>query len=295
MWGSWTGTPVGGFYPPHTLLENSLLRKLLSSYSKNNAVVGSGCAATYNPKNFFRLGSKHRFGGTGQRLEAVQDRGTLMKAKILWIEGKRAEGPSFIPGLRKKGFFIEVVSTGNEAMAHLGDMDPDLVVVNTVSLRSSGRRICRSLRQRVNGLPILVISDDQRQLEGDPCASAVLALPFTSRKLINRILPLLPGNGEHVLECGPLQLDLERKQVRCQGRENTLTPRLAHLLRILMEHPGEVLERERLFREIWRTEYTGDTRTLDVHISWLRQAIEEDSRRPVFLKTIRGVGYRLDI
>ena len=62
-----------------------------------------------------------------------------------------------------------------------------------------------------------------------------------------------------------------------------------------MEHPGEMLERERLFREVWKTEYTGDTRTLDVHISWLRQAIEVDPRKPHFLKTIRGVGYRLDI
>jgi DNA-binding response OmpR family regulator len=62
-----------------------------------------------------------------------------------------------------------------------------------------------------------------------------------------------------------------------------------------MDHSGEALEREQLFREVWKTEYTGDTRTLDVHISWLRQAIEEDPRNPQFLKTIRGVGYRLDV
>jgi DNA-binding response OmpR family regulator len=62
-----------------------------------------------------------------------------------------------------------------------------------------------------------------------------------------------------------------------------------------MQHPGEVIERKRLFSEVWNTEYTGDTRTLDVHISWLREAIEEDSRKPQFLKTMRGLGYRLDI
>jgi DNA-binding response OmpR family regulator len=62
-----------------------------------------------------------------------------------------------------------------------------------------------------------------------------------------------------------------------------------------MDHPGEVLERKELFRQIWNTEYTVDTRTLDVHISWLRQAIEEEPHKPRFLKTIRGVGYRLDV
>jgi DNA-binding response OmpR family regulator len=62
-----------------------------------------------------------------------------------------------------------------------------------------------------------------------------------------------------------------------------------------MEHPNEVLEREDIFRKIWSTEYTGDTRTLDVHISWIRQAIEENPRKPRYLITIRSVGYRLDI
>jgi DNA-binding response OmpR family regulator len=83
--------------------------------------------------------------------------------------------------------------------------------------------------------------------------------------------------------------------VRCQGREARLTPRQAQLLQILMQHPGEVVGRDQLFKDVWNTGYTGDTRTLDVHISWLREAIEEDPRNPKFIKTIRGVGYRLDI
>jgi len=93
---------------------------------------------------------------------------------------------------------------------------------------------------------------------------------------------------------GLIRLDTERRRVRCQGREARLTPRLAQLLQILMEHPGAVVERAQLFRQVWKTEYTEDTRTLDVHISWLREALEEDPRHPQFLKTIRGVGYRLD-
>jgi DNA-binding response OmpR family regulator len=218
-----------------------------------------------------------------------------MTAKILWIEGKRAFGPPFIPGLRKKGYVIETATTGTEALDRLPDFDPDLVVLNTASMRTSGTRICRSLRAEADGVPVLVISDPDKPAVEDICASVVLALPFTTRKLVNRIKPLMPGDKKDIYNIGPINLDVERKQVRCQGRRATLTPRMVKLLKLLMDHHGEAMVREQLFREVWNTEYTGDTRTLDVHISWLRQAIEENPRKPKFLKTIRGVGYRLDV
>jgi len=219
----------------------------------------------------------------------------MLKARILWIEGKRGESPSFVPGLRKKGIIVEMVSSGEEALARLLDFDPDLVVLNAASLRTSGKRTSRYLRARAQGAPILVILAADQPVSTDPNVDVRLSLPFTPRKLLNRIKPFIPGDSENMLHVGPLRLDLERKRVRCQGREATLTPRLALLLKMFLEHPGEVIERGRLFREIWSTEYTGDTRTLDVHISWLRQAIEEDPRKPRFLKTIRGLGYRFDI
>jgi len=218
-----------------------------------------------------------------------------MKVKILWIEGKRAEGPSFIPTLRKKGYNVDIVSTGSEALKRLFEIDPDLTIVHSASMRSSGKRICKSLRDKVDGLPILVIAGANSEVPEDICAQVVLKLPFTSRKLINRIVPLLPGDGVNMLHVGPIRLDMETNQVRCQGREASLTPRLTELLKALMQNPGVVLERKELFRKIWNTEYIGDTRTLDVHMSWLRRAIEEDPRQPQLIKTIRGVGYRLDI
>ncbi len=219
-----------------------------------------------------------------------------MKVRILWVEGKRAESPPFAPNLRKKGYLVEVVSTGSEALTRLKDYDPDLIVVNAASMRTTGKRICQSLSDKSNGVPVVIISSPEnlKQAE-DGCANVSLALPFTTRKLLNRITPLLPGDEEQILHVGPIRLFLDRKLVRCQGREATLTPRLAHLLRVFMEHPGEALEREQLFKEVWNTNYTVDTRTLDVHISWLRQAIEEDPRKPRFIKTMRGLGYRLDI
>ena len=218
-----------------------------------------------------------------------------MKAILLWVEGRPAESASLIAAIRKKGYQIETVSTGSEAVARLHDLDPDLVVVNAASMRSSGKRICNTLHKAAPSLPIVAIVSPSLSIPKDNCANAVLATPFTPRKLLNRIVLLLPGDKSHLLHVGPIRLDWEHKQVNCQGREARLTPRLTQLLKKLMEHPREVVERGALFREVWDTDYTGDTRTLDVHMSWLRQAIEENPRKPVFLKTIRGVGYRLDV
>lgn len=219
----------------------------------------------------------------------------VVKARILWIEGKRAESPQFISGVKKAGYQVETVSSGKDALEILPVFDPDLVVLNAASMRTSGKRICRLLRMEANGIPVLVIANSEMESLAPADANIVLALPFTARKLLNRINPLLPGESQRLLHVGPIRLDMERKKVRCMGKVVTLTPRLIQLLKYLMEHPGEALEREALFREVWVTEYTGDTRTLDVHISWLRQAIEADPRHPRLLKTIRGVGYRLDV
>ena len=217
-----------------------------------------------------------------------------MKARILWVEGKRADNPSFVPSLRKKEYWVEIVPTGSAAVACLVEIDPDLVVVNAASFRSSGKRICNEIREKFSKLPIVLIVSPEHAISGTTSANAVLELPFTSRKLLNRIAPLLPGDGKSILHVGFIRLDLERNQVRCLGREARLTPRMTGLLQVLLLHAGEAVNRQRLFSEVWETKYTEDTRTLDVHISWLREALEENPRKPQFLKTIRGVGYRLD-
>jgi DNA-binding response OmpR family regulator len=217
-----------------------------------------------------------------------------MKASILWVEGTRTDSSSFVPSLRKKEFLVELVPTGSAALARLVEIDPDLVVVNAASLRSSGKRICNEIRGQSARMPIVLIVSPEHTVTGITAANVVLELPFTSRKLLNRITPLLPGDGKNILHVGYIRLDLELQRVRCKGREARLTPRMTHLLHVLLLHAGEAVERQKLFSEVWETQYTGDTRTLDVHISWLREALEEDPRQPQFLKTIRGVGYRLD-
>lgn len=218
----------------------------------------------------------------------------MNKATLLVIEGRHAEIPSFANDLQKKGFDVEVVQNGSQATSKLKQVDPSLVVINAASLRSTGSRICRSVRKRDSKVPIILILEKEKPLEKD-LTDAILILPFTVQKLVNRIKALLPGDGNNVISAGPIRLDVENRRVRSLGKNTKLTPRLITLLQILMDKHGEVVEREALFKKVWETNYTGDTRTLDVHISWLRRAIELDPDNPKFLKTIRGVGYRLDV
>jgi DNA-binding response OmpR family regulator len=215
-------------------------------------------------------------------------------ATLLVIEGKHADYPGFTPALRRKGFAVELVSSGSEAVKRLEDgFCPDVAVINAATLRTTGKRICQTLHVKSATLPILLILDPDREVENTD-AEVVLTLPFTAQKLLNRIRHLLPGESKNSLHAGPIRLDMEKRIVRCQGKRTRLTPRLLRLLTILIEHRGEVVERKSLFSQVWETNYTDDTRTLDVHISWLRQAIEADPNKPVHLTTVRGVGYRLD-
>lgn len=220
-----------------------------------------------------------------------------MKVKILLVEGKRADRPSFVTGLTRKGYEVESVANGSEALARLGSFNPHLVIINAASMRTSGKRICQSIRSHSRNIHIVLISDAQSadSIEKEDLTDVVLSLPFTLQKLINRIRPLLPADQKDLLQVGALQLDPTQRWVRIGGRQTSLTPRLVTLLKILMESPGKVIERDFLFRTVWDTAYTEDTRTLDVHVSWLRRAIETDPRNPTIIKTIRGVGYRLDM
>jgi len=218
-----------------------------------------------------------------------------MKAKILLVEGKHTDRPSFVSGLTKKGYQVESAPNGSAALTRLKDSMPNVVIVDAASMRTSGKRICQSLRSAHPELPIVLILDEGAEIDDKVAADISLRMPFTPQKLINRIKPLLPNKEVNILQVGPLQLDVQHRMVRCNNKQLRLTPRLVTLLRIFMERPRQVLEREALFREVWETNYAGDMRTLDVHISWLRQAIEEDPRHPVYLITLRGSGYRLDV
>lgn len=219
----------------------------------------------------------------------------MTDSRILLIESGRASAPSLASVLEKKGYRVRVQHKVERALQEALKEAPDLVVLDAASMQASGARMCRTLRSGLNGVPILLVSPKGTDPESIQGASVVLVQPFTPRKLINRVSRLVPGDTRYSLEVGPVRLNMAQRTVRCLGRESRLTPKEARLLEVFLQNPGKLLSRASLIRQVWHTDYTGDTRTLDVHMSWLRRAIEPDPRRPRFLLTMRGVGYRFDL
>ncbi|MBN2678072.1 MAG: response regulator transcription factor [Anaerolineaceae bacterium] len=217
-----------------------------------------------------------------------------ISAKVLVVEGKRVEHESFIDGLRKKGFTVISATNGTNALEKINEAVPDVVVIDAPSLRTNGKRICQAMRKAVSKQAIILVVDGNQPVPQQIETNEILTLPFTAQKLANRIRTLLPESGRNIVSAGPIKLYLDHNLVRCLNKRTVLTPRLVIILSLLIEHRGEVIDRKVLYKKAWETEYTGDTRSLDVHISWLRRAIESDPRNPRFVKTIRGVGYRLD-
>ncbi|HET7009263.1 MAG TPA: response regulator transcription factor [Anaerolineales bacterium] len=215
--------------------------------------------------------------------------------KILLIESGRASAPSYAPALEKRGYRVSTHHKIGPALTSAQKESPDLVVLDAASMQASGARMCRALRESLNGVPILLVSPKGSSPARASGASAILVQPFTARKLMNRVARLVPADARFTLEVGPIKLNLAQRSVRCLGRESRLTPKQARLLEVFLHNPERLLTRESLIRQVWHTDYTGDTRTLDVHMSWLRHAVEPDPKRPRFLKTIRGMGYRLDL
>jgi DNA-binding response OmpR family regulator len=165
---------------------------------------------------------------------------------------------------------------------------PSLIVVDSPSLRCDARRLCDSLREQSYGIPILLLlaQDDQ---EGCPAsADGHLRYPVVTRKLVRQVAAMLAS----VLQVGEVIFDSKRRMVGYCPLRKPLTPKQGRLLEVLMRHPDQVLTRAFLMRQVWDTDYLGDTRTLDVHVHWLRKAIEKEPSSPVYLRTVRGIGYR---
>lgn len=215
---------------------------------------------------------------------------------ILLIERAGRQIPTFATALSRKGFEVEVFSTGRLALAHACQSRPVLVVLNAASLGSNGMRICRSLHESLDGVPIIhIFPDGASALDSkDSPAEITLVMPFTARKLINRIKRLLPGARKDAVQVGPIRLASKVRIVEAHGREKRLTPKTAHLLNVFLQNPGKTLDRAYLMRRVWNTDYVGDTRTLDVHMRWVREAVEVDPKSPRYIVTVRGVGYRFE-
>jgi DNA-binding response OmpR family regulator len=193
----------------------------------------------------------------------------------------------------RDGYVVAFARTQVAGLQLAWDLQPRIIVVNTANSGFSGDRLCRTLGRRLPGVQRLLIVE-RGAGANVPCEQR-LVRPFTGRKLRDSLLKLLETSAPNILRAGEVQLDLVSRVVSgARGRQH-LTPKQCNLLAWLMQHPNQVISRKDLMERVWHTFYLGDTRTLDVHIRWLREKIEPDPTSPAILRTRRGVGYMMSV
>jgi DNA-binding response OmpR family regulator len=218
-----------------------------------------------------------------------------MTASILLVEKARSPIDWILQSLQRGKYEISLARNQQGAVQQAASETPDLIILNATSLEMDGPKICQALYEKVAEIPIILILAELQEDADVMGATFVLTPPFTSRKLFNRIRSILKSDEGEVLQAGKLTLNLGARRVNNGSRERRLTPKELELLKVFMRSPGRVLSRKFLIKKVWKTDFLGDTRTLDVHIRWLREKIEENPSSPAYLRTVRGVGYRFNI
>ena len=214
---------------------------------------------------------------------------------ILLVEGRKPTAEYLAPDLDGQGYDIITARTRRDALAKAQEAHPAVIVLDSPSLRFSSRRFCEALQDAAFEIPVLMLLQEGDKIDRSVGARAHLRYPFSTRKLLNRIARLLPTPDDDVLQVGEILLNIKQCCVIRGDHESHLTPKQVRLLEVLLRHPGEVLSRAFLMKQVWDTDYLDDTRTLDVHIHWVRKAIGDDHKSPVCLRTIRGAGYCLQV
>ena len=215
-------------------------------------------------------------------------------ARVLLIGRSQLKGASF-PVTLKKRYDLTIIANGSRAQETASEHDPHVIVLDAVSMRTPGDRICRLLQANFPDTPIIHLHPGPKG-SALSHADVVLYPPFSSpRKLLNSIERLITLSDDEIINCGPFSLNIPRRMLMTPRQETQLTPKVALLMVLFMRHPGQTLDRKTIMEAVWDTDYLGDTRTLDVHIRWIRKAIEDKPGKPVYLKTVRGIGYCFDV
>ena len=201
--------------------------------------------------------------------------------------------------LRSEGYQVESARDGREALEKIGTLHPSLVVLDLMMPELDGWEVTRRLRETDSRTPIIMLTakgDDADKIVGlDMGADDYLAKPFNPRELVSRVKAVLrrtqePNRATRVLSVGNVRVDIGRREVTVGGKPVELRTKEFDLLVAFAEHLGLVLDRETLLRIVWGYDYLGDSRTIDVHVTWLRDKLEHAT---VKIQTIRGIGYKL--
>lgn len=229
-----------------------------------------------------------------------------MSLSLLVVEDDDTIRDTIRDALQLEGFRVVACGDGATALASLeraaaGAESFSLVVLDLMLPGMGGLEICRRLRHNGDQTPILVVSardtETDRVLGLEVGADDYLVKPFGMRELVARCRALLrrsqaPQPTQRLLEHANLRLYPEECRVTRDGLEVNLSPKEYRLLELFMQHPRKVWSRDRLLEQVWGYDYFGDSKTVDVHIRWLREKLEANPSAPVHLITVRGFGYR---
>ena len=220
---------------------------------------------------------------------------------VLLVEDERSIAEPFASALTRSGFRTTVAGTGNEAMALIAELQPDVVLLDLSLPDSDGRDICRRLRLE-SDVPIIMVTASgtvtDRVVGLELGADDYVVKPFATGEVIARIRAVLRrGRGtqapDGTLAVQDLRIDLGARRVWAGDRELELTRKEFDLLARLARDAGRVVTRESLMSDVWDLNWFGSTKTLDVHIAWLRRKLGDDPSAPTYIHTVRGVGFRL--
>ena len=224
-----------------------------------------------------------------------------MNENILLIEDEKNLRTTLGDRLRKEGYSVDFATDGIEGLEKASRLPFDLIILDVMLPRKNGFDVCRDIRNAGLTTPILLLTARTETVEKvlglKLGADDYVTKPFDSLELLARIEALLRRapmrTGPNVYQFGPLCVDTRRTSVTKEGTSVDLSAREFQLLRYLIEHAGTSLSRDQILRDVWGYESDTLTRTLDVHISTLRQKLEDDPKKPELIVTVPGLGYKL--
>ena len=230
----------------------------------------------------------------------------MSENKILIVEDDQNLLATLKYNLLKESYDVITAVDGAQAIETARSEKPELIVLDVMLPKLSGFEVCRILRKETT-VPILMLTAKTEEVDKivglEIGADDYMTKPFSMRELLARVRAMLrrvdmsklqPASEQENLKIGDLEIDVGRHKAFYTGSPLTLTPKEYDLLAFLAKNKGFVFNREQLLEKVWGYDYAGDTRTVDVHIRWLRQKIESDPAHPRTLLTVRGAGYKLE-
>jgi DNA-binding response OmpR family regulator len=229
------------------------------------------------------------------------DSGTAPGGRILVVEDEASISEPFAEALRRAGFEPLLTGTAAGALELAESAEPDLVMLDLALPDGDGRDVCRELRRR-SDVPIVMLTARGTEMDKivglELGADDYVVKPFSAAEVISRIRAVLrrsaraDGAPTGPVKVGELELDPAARIARLCGAELDLSRKEFDLLAELMRHAGRVVTREDLMARVWDVNWFGSTKTLDVHVGWLRRKLGDDPNDPTYIETVRGVGFR---